>query len=459
MLAVVGLILSMFAMVQPVLADPPVATHGKIGIFKTMCQEVGTQDTCVTGRDTSLNNYMIDFQVFAGTATSGTPVTTLTVTLGENENGQGNTGNGSQGRVVSDDLLLGTYTVCEVPVAYLGSSRVPLDPYPRPIAGGGGSTGGPQVQTGDNCITVTLTGGTAELKFLNLRGPEITVSKTGDALGKVTDPVSYSVTITNISPTVTAYKQSISDSLVGSLTTSSGCGASLAPGASCTISYSYTVKAGDPDPLVNTATAVYDRSSDLSGMEVTASDTHSVNLFQPGITVTKTATPASVGVGGTISYRISIRNTGSADSPALVFDTIADSLQGNLKASCSTTLAVGAECVITYTRPAGATAGQVCNTVSVTSHPDGFPNNITGSSTACVTVTSSSGTLGGNPTPTPVVPTPAPVVRTGTQGGVPNTAMEAPISDELPSALLALTAIVGLGYLGRRNLIAIRGRR
>ncbi len=194
-------------------------------------------------------------------------------------------------------------------------------------------------------------------------------------------------------------------------------------------------------------------------MEVTASDTHSVNLFQPGITVTKTATPASVGVGGTISYRISIRNTGSADSPALVFDTIADSLQGNLKASCSTTLAVGAECVITYTRPAGATAGQVCNTVSVTSHPDGFPNNITGSSTACVTVTSSSGTLGGNPTPTPVVPTPAPVVRTGTQGGVPNTAMEAPISDELPSALLALTAIVGLGYLGRRNLIAIRGRR
>jgi hypothetical protein len=54
-----------------------------------------------------------------------------------------------------------------------------------------------------------------------------------------------------------------------------------------------------------------------------------------------------------------------------------------------------------------------------------------------------SGTLGGNP--------PA-------GGSVPNTAMDAPISDQLPVALVALVALAGLGYIGRRNLMAIRGR-
>jgi len=78
MLAVLALVLSLFATATPVLANPSLT--GKIAVFKTMCQEIGQQDTC-NGRDTSLNNYMIDFQVFAGTATSGTPVTTLTVTL------------------------------------------------------------------------------------------------------------------------------------------------------------------------------------------------------------------------------------------------------------------------------------------------------------------------------------------------------------------------------------------
>jgi hypothetical protein len=55
----------------------------------------------------------------------------------------------------------------------------------------------------------------------------------------------------------------------------------------------------------------------------------------------------------------------------------------------------------------------------------------------------SSGTLGGNPS---------------TQGAVPNTAMDAPMSDQLPVALVALVALAGLGYVGRRNLMGIRGR-
>lgn len=59
-----------------------------------------------------------------------------------------------------------------------------------------------------------------------------------------------------------------------------------------------------------------------------------------------------------------------------------------------------------------------------------------------------SGTQGGNPTPAPV--------RTGT---LANTAMEAPVSVQLPVALLALVAIASVAYLGHRNVMAIRGRR
>ncbi len=137
---------------------------GRVAVFKFLCESIGQQDTC-NGRDTSLAGFMIEFQIFDD---DGMLVDTITVTLGENANGEGNTGGGSQGRIVSDPLPIGTYTVCEVPFAFNDEGdRVPLDAEPRPEAGNGGSTGGQQEQTGENCITVTITAGTAELKFLD----------------------------------------------------------------------------------------------------------------------------------------------------------------------------------------------------------------------------------------------------------------------------------------------------
>jgi uncharacterized repeat protein (TIGR01451 family) len=147
------------------------ADTGNIAVFKMLCDSIGQQDTC-NGRDTSLDGYTIDFQVFAGADTNtGTPIETITVTLSENAEGQGNTGNGSQGRSVSGDLLIGTYTVCEVEVATSpdGQTTVPLDAEPRPDESTGGAN---QQEFGGNCITVTITAGTAELKFLDLRADE-----------------------------------------------------------------------------------------------------------------------------------------------------------------------------------------------------------------------------------------------------------------------------------------------
>ena len=145
-----------------------VAEDGQIAIFKTMCESIGEQNVC-NGRDTSLDGYMIDFEIYAGTGTGGELVETATVTLSENAEGQGNTGNGSQGRILSGDLAEGTYTVCEVPVAYMeGAEDVPLEVVPRPESGNGGSTGGNQTLFGDNCIVVEVkASGTAEVKFLD----------------------------------------------------------------------------------------------------------------------------------------------------------------------------------------------------------------------------------------------------------------------------------------------------
>lgn len=71
-----------------------------------------------------------------------------------------------------------------------------------------------------------------------------------------------------------------------------------------------------------------------------------------------------------------------------------------------------------------------------------------------------SGTLGGNPTPTPSPAAPAAPVRSGTlAGALPNTAMGGSAVDQAPIALLALLALGSLAYVAQRNIGAIKNRR
>lgn len=108
--------------------------------------------------------------------------------------------------------------------------------------------------------------------------PSVEVEKTGDALSKIGDEVDYTITITNISTpgSPNLIKDSISDSLL-TVSPPTACD-SLAPGANCTITSSYVVQSGDPDPLVNTVEVHY--HPDGFPIDVWASDFHSVNLFQ-----------------------------------------------------------------------------------------------------------------------------------------------------------------------------------
>ncbi|MGH2784272.1 MAG: DUF7507 domain-containing protein [Actinomycetota bacterium] len=238
----------------------------------------------------------------------------------------------------------------------------------------------------------------------------ISVEKDGDSLSKVGDQAHYEITVTNTG-VVRLYKESIVDDILGDLTdgsdaniTATDCGASLDAGDSCTIELSYTVQQGDDDPLVNTVDVVYDSKSDHSGSEVTDSDQHSLNLFQPSVTVDKGG-DATGKVGDTAHYTFEITNTSSDDSPDLVMDSISDSLLGSLESAAPVacdTLAPGESCSFSADRVVQADdPDPLPNTVTVHYHPQGFPNDISDTDDhsvelfgPSVTITKSGDTLG-----------------------------------------------------------------
>jgi uncharacterized repeat protein (TIGR01451 family) len=212
----------------------------------------------------------------------------------------------------------------------------------------------------------------------------IDVQKTGTTLSKVGDPANYTITITNTG-FVPLYKDSITDTLLGSIASggvnnganpyvvTNTCGASLAPGASCTITLQRLIQAGDPDPLPNTVTAVYRGNQDLSGSAISDSDDHSVNLFQPDVSIEKTADTLSK-VGDSVDFHITVTNTGSSDSPPITC-TLTDPLLGVNKTI--TSLAVGASDVTNASRTTQAgDPDPLVNTASVTCTVDGFGNTL-----------------------------------------------------------------------------------
>ncbi|MGE5893877.1 MAG: hypothetical protein ACM34I_07465, partial [bacterium] len=209
---------------------------------------------------------------------------------------------------------------------------------------------------------------------------QISVVKTGDDLSKVGDVVHYTITVTN-NGAVKLYKDDIMDSLLGDIAIdgvdqgntyviSNSCGASLVAGASCTITLATTVQEGDPDPLINTVAVVYRGKADLSGKAVSASDDHSVNLFQPSMTVDKTGDDLSK-VGDVVNYTITVDNTSSSDSPQLKC-TISDSLLG---INDFVMLNPGQSYVINPSRTVQeGDSDPLVNTVNVSCAVDGFPN-------------------------------------------------------------------------------------
>jgi hypothetical protein len=131
------------------------------------------------------------------------------------------------------------------------------------------------------------------------------------------------------------------------------------------------VQPSDPDPLPNTASA----SCSPVGFPnvLTDSASHSVNLFQPSITMTKDCAPVEVAPGDPVNYTITVNNTSSADSPDLECD-ISDPLLGLNK---MVTLSSGDSDVSMVARNVQpGDANPLVNTASTSCSPIGFPNEL-----------------------------------------------------------------------------------
>jgi uncharacterized repeat protein (TIGR01451 family) len=101
--------------------------------------------------------------------------------------------------------------------------------------------------------------------------PAIAIDKSADKVqAHAGDIITYTITVTNTGDTP-LFNVIVTDTLLGTITIGF-----LDVGDSVTLTLTYTVNAGDPDPLVNTATA---SGQDILGEEVTASDTWSVDLI------------------------------------------------------------------------------------------------------------------------------------------------------------------------------------
>jgi hypothetical protein len=206
----------------------------------------------------------------------------------------------------------------------------------------------------------------------------IDVTKGGDDLAKVADPLSYSITIENTGR-ATLYKESIIDSLAGDLTdgtnvaiTSSDCGASLAPDATCTITYDYIVPPDALDPLENTIDIVYKEFDDFTGVAFADSAAWEVNLFQPAISMTKTGDDLSK-IGDLVDYEIVLSNDSSVDTPDLTC-SISDPTVG--AGATDFVLASGETKTINVTdfEIPGDALDPFLNTATATCSPAGFGN-------------------------------------------------------------------------------------
>jgi len=166
-----------------------------------------------------------------------------------------------------------------------------------------------------------------------------TIEKAGPASAEIGETITYTVTITNTGE-VPLYIDYLDDTLVGDV--SGLVSQPIAVGTSQTITYTYTVKENDPDPLENT---IYLRVFNKNQMDaISISDSHSVDLKYTGVEITKTG-PDYAEVGETITYTITIKNTGEVD---LYIYSLMDTLLGNMLGEITNPIAPGDTVTFTY---------------------------------------------------------------------------------------------------------------
>src|SRR5262249_4044259 len=73
-------------------------------------------------------------------------------------------------------------------------------------------------------------------------------------------------------------------------------------------------QANDPDPLNHSTSIVLNTNPNLTGDVVTTQADHSIDLFAPAVTITKTADVSAATFGATITYTITFDNQTDTDT-------------------------------------------------------------------------------------------------------------------------------------------------
>ncbi len=249
-----------------------------------------------------------DFAITATKSGEPTPAATLSIDDATDSSSDGTT----TYTWTVNDLAPGNYTVSEI--------NYHVDGYSVATSGDASA-----MVTAGGTATVTLTNAYTKLV------PGLEVTKTLDKVNgeaytegmvKVDDELTYTITVKNTGETVLE-NISVSDTLtIGeatsalSLYNNEECTgdavtsiASMAPGTSQTLYAKYTVLATDAGKeITNSATAeVTDGPSD------TPNDPPKVTVENPALSVAKEVDKGSVKVGDTITYTITVTNTGNVD--------------------------------------------------------------------------------------------------------------------------------------------------
>jgi archaellum component FlaG (FlaF/FlaG flagellin family) len=253
--------------------------------------------------------------------------------------------------------------------------------------------------------------------------PAIAVVKTGPANAHVGDAIVYTIVVTNPGNTPLASVKVVDTKCQGPpvLATEDADGL-LSPGESWTYHCTYRATAADGASIVNTASA---SGTDKLGETVNDSDSHSVVLLHPAITIDKTASPDSISGSGSVTYTYLVTNTGDAAlSDVLVTDDILGAI-GHVG-----TLAPGQS--ITMAKTVDVDASTPPTNIGTATGTDVLGETVTANDPATITVVL--GEQLTRPEPAPELP------RTG-----------APLAAEIRAALALIEVGVILELSGRRR--------
>ena len=273
------------------------------------------------------------------------------------------TGTGTLGTCTGSDPLLGGdlgVFLAGVPRDFLYTVKVDV---PRPLLNTATITcdvvGFDNTADGNDSHSVTVI------------DPSIDVTKTGPDTAKVGDEITYTIGFTNTG-TGTLGTCTGSDTLLGDL------GVFL---AGVPRDFLRTALVTDPDPLPNTATI----TCDVVGFDNNASDSdsHSVDLIDPSVDLTKECRPDPVRPGEDINWAITIDNTGDIDLDCVVNDPIAGFFDEPVSVP-----AFGSEVLNASRTVEDSDAPVISNTATVVCPIPGFDNTVDDEDTAdCEVVT------------------------------------------------------------------------